>query len=79
MVVENKLGTETDPDIIETGGSIEVIPEKSRQEQLDEAMAVLVTDEGVLIDDEITALEEIVESDFNANLAETLDNDTSGS
>jgi len=76
MVVENKLGTETDPDIIETGGSIEVIPEKSRQEQLDEAMAVLVTDEGVLIDDEITALEEIVESDFNANLAETLDNDT---
>ena len=30
MVVERKLGTEDDPDIIESGNSIEVIPEKTR-------------------------------------------------
>ena len=53
MVVERKLGTEDDPDIIESGNSIEVIPEKTRQEAIQEAASILVADDQVFTEDEL--------------------------
>ena len=75
MVVERKLGTENDPDIIESGSSIEIIPEQSRQEALEEALSIVVSGDDVMLDNEM-AEEEPVEEDFFANLAETLDEET---
>ena len=74
MVIEKKLGTEDNPDIIESSRSVEVIPEKTRQEQIKEAANILVTEEGVLLDDEMIE-PETPEEDFFANLAEYLDED----
>ena len=75
MVVERKLGTENDPDIIESGSSIEIIPEQSRQEALEEALSIVVSGDDVILDGEM-AEEEPIEEDFFANLAESLDEDT---
>lgn len=75
MVVERKLGTENDPDIIESGSSIEIIPEQSRQEALEEALSIVVSGDDVILDGEM-AEEEPLEEDFFANLAESLDEDT---
>jgi len=75
MVVERKLGTENDPDIIESGASIEIIPEQSRQEALEEALSIVVSGDDVILDGEMTE-EEPVEEDFFANLAESLDEET---
>jgi hypothetical protein len=75
MVVERKLGTENDPDIIESGSSIEIIPEQSRQEALEEALSIVVSGDDVILDGEMTE-EEPVEEDFFANLAESLDEET---
>ena len=74
MVIEKKLGTEDNPDIIESSRSVEVIPEKTRQEQIRDAANILVTEEGVLLDDEQVE-EEAPQEDFFANLAEFLDED----
>ena len=74
MVIEKKLGTEDNPDIIETSRSVEVIPEKTRQEEIRDAANILVTEEGVLLDDEQVE-EEAPQEDFFANLAEFLDED----
>ena len=73
MAVERVLGTEDNPDIVETGGSIEVIPEKSREEALQEAVSIFVSEDGVFTDDELDQEEVIVNDDFNANLAENLE------
>ena len=62
MVVERKLGTENDPDIIESGSSIEIIPEQSRQEALEEALSIVVSGDDVMLDNEM-AEEELVEED----------------
>jgi hypothetical protein len=75
MVVERKLGTENDPDIIESGSSIEIIPEQSRQEALEEALSIVVSGDDLILDGEMTE-EEPVEEDFFANLAESLDEET---
>ena len=75
MVVERKLGTENDPDIIESGSSIEIIPEQSRQEALEQALSIVVSGDDVILDGEMTE-EEPVEEDFFANLAESLDEET---
>ena len=75
MVVERKLGTENDPDIIESGSSIEIIPEQSRQEAIEEALSIVVSGDDVILDGEMTE-EEPVEEDFFANLAESLDEET---
>jgi hypothetical protein len=72
MAIERKLGTENDPDIIETSNTVEVIPEKTRQEQIREATNILVTEEDILLDDE-QEIEEIPQEDFFANLAEFLE------
>ena len=43
MAVERVLGTENDPDIIETGSEIEVVPDKTREEELLEAASIVVS------------------------------------
>ena len=73
MVVERVLGTEDDPDIIETGSEIEVIPEQTREEAIQEAASILVSEEGVFTEDELNEEEVAVNDDFNANLAENLE------
>jgi len=75
MAVERKLGTENDPDIIESGSSIEIVPEQTRQEALEEAMTIVVSGDDVILDGEMTE-EQPVEEDFFANLAESLDEET---
>ena len=75
MAVERVLGTENDPDIIETGSEMEIIPDQSREEQINEAANILITEEGLFTDDEMN--QETEESnnadDFYANIAENLD------
>ena len=73
MVVERVLGTEDDPDIIETGSEIEVIPEQTREEAIQEAASILVSEEGVFTEDELNEEEVAVNDDFHANLAENLE------
>ena len=75
MAVERKLGTENDPDIIESGSMIEIVPEQTRQEALEEAMTIVVSGDDVILDGEM-AEEQPVEEDFFANLAESLDEET---
>ena len=75
MAVERVLGTENDPDIIETGSEMEIIPDQSREEQINEAANILITEEGLFTEDEMN--QETEESnnadDFYANIAENLD------
>ena len=78
MAVERVLGTENDPDIIESGSAVEIIPEQSRSEAISESDNVVVMNDEVLLDEQIAA--ELAhaqneEGDFFANLAEFIDED----
>ena len=74
MAVEKVgLGTENDPDVLPIGNAIEVTPERSRQEEIRDAAEILVLEEDLLVDDEIDAQPESVESAFDANLVEEID------
>jgi len=75
MAVERVLGTENNPDIIETGSEMEIIPDQSREEQINEAANILITEEGLFTEDEMNqeAEESNNEDDFYANIAENLD------
>lgn len=74
-MIENKLGTEDDLNVNESNNITSVEVEKPRGELLREAAEILVTDEGVLVDEEIFAQEETIQTDFNANLADFLSSD----
>ena len=79
MAIDKKpLGTENNPDIVMSGNSLDVELEPSRQDQVREAAEILVTEQGILIDDEIT--EEPIETGiaFDANLVEFLDDSDLG-
>jgi hypothetical protein len=73
MAVERVLGTENDPDIIETGSEIEVVPDKTREEELLEAASIVVSGDEIFTEEELDEKAEMVEEDFYANLAENLD------
>jgi len=74
MAIEKRnLGTEDDGDIITLGSSMEVMQEPSRQDMISQAAEILVTEKDILVDDEIDAMEETLQVDFNANLVEFLD------
>ena len=73
MAVERVLGTENDPDVIEQGSEIEVIPEKTRQEELDEAIQVVVSGNDIFTQEELDEEPEMVDEDFYANIAENMD------
>jgi hypothetical protein len=74
MAIEKReLGTADDPDVIPLGRAMEVMQEPSRNEMVRAAAEVLVTEDGVLIDDEIDApLVEAAPEAFDANIAENL-------
>ena len=79
MAVEKKpLGTENIPDIITSGNSLEVEVEPSREDLVREAAEILVTEEGILIDDEITEEPAEPAMAFDANLVEFLDDSDLG-
>ena len=74
MAIEKRtLGTEDDGDIITLGSSMEVMPEPSRGDMIRDAAQILVTEQDILVDDEIDAMEETLQVDFNVNLVEFLD------
>ena len=74
MAIEKAgLGTENDPDILPMGNEIEVFAEPSRQDQIREAAEILVADDQILLDEEIDAPPEQVQTAFDANLVEELD------
>ena len=79
MAIEKKgLGTETDPDVMPMGSAMEIEPEMTRNDEIRNAAQILVAEEGILIDDEIDAVEETIATDFNANLVDFIsDNDLS--
>ena len=72
MAVEN-LGTENDPDVFSMGRELEVFPEPSRQDQIREAAEILVSDDQILIDEEIDAPAEQIQVSFDANLVDEID------
>ena len=73
MAIDKQLGTEDNPDIRTMGSAVEVQPDTSREDQIRQAAEILVANEEVLIDEEITPEEP--QFGFNANLAEVLPDD----
>ena len=72
MAVERVLGTENDPDVLEQGSEIEIVPEKTRQEELDEAIQVVVSGNDIFTQEELDEEPEMVDEDFYANIAENM-------
>jgi len=71
MAIEKKgLGTETDPDVMPMGSAMEIEPEMTRADEIRNAAEILISEESILIDDEIDAIDEPIATDFNANLVE---------
>ena len=60
------------PDVLVTGSAVEVFPEASRADQIRDAAEILVSEEGVLLDDE-QYTEEAPSAPFDANLADFVD------
>ena len=75
MAIEKRqLGTQDNPDVNVGGNAIEVFPEPSRQDQIREAAEILVTEEEVLVGDEIDADEPQADPmAFDANLVDFID------
>jgi hypothetical protein len=73
MAIEKMLGTEGDPDIIPLSKQITVTPELSREDMIREAAQILVSEEEILIDDEIDAVPEKAQIPFDSNLVDFLD------
>ena len=75
MAIEKQqLGTQDNPDINVGGNAIEVFPEPTRQDQIREAAEILVTEEEILVGDEIDAEEPQAEqAAFDANLVDFVD------
>ena len=72
MAIERRLGTQNDPDIMVTGSAVEVFPEPSRSDEIRNAAEILVSEGGVLLDDE-QYIEEEPGVPFDANLADFVD------
>ena len=71
----DKLGTENDPDIKVQGSAVNIIPETSRDEEIQAAAQILVDNEQVLLDDEIQAPMQSQMS-FDANLVDFINQNT---
>ena len=74
MAIE-KLGTENDPDIKVQGSAVNIIPETSRDEEIQAAAQILVDNEQVLLDDEIQAPMQ-PQMSFDANLVDFITENT---
>ena len=69
MAIEKKpLGTEDDPNVVDTGNIIEIIPDPTREDQIRNAAEILVTEEALLEDAEIDAQPEGSQLGFDDNL-----------
>ena len=73
MAIDKALGTEDNPDIKQMGSAVEGMPDTTREDQIRQAAEILVDQEQVLIDAEITP--DIPQIGFNINLAEVLGDD----
>jgi hypothetical protein len=74
MAIEKReLGTQDDPDLMVMGNQVEVFPEPSREDLVRDAAMVLVSEEGLLIDDEIDAVPEMPQATHDENLVEYID------
>ena len=74
MAIDKKpLGTEDDPNVVDTGNIIEIIPEPTREDQIREAAQILVTEEALFVDEEIDAEQPASGLAFDDNLVEELD------
>ena len=63
------LGTENDPDVMEQGSAVTVVQEPTREELISDAAQILVSENEVLVGDELTE-EPMPQMDFNSNLVE---------
>jgi hypothetical protein len=77
MAIDKQLGTEDNTEIKSMGSAVEIQPDTSREDQIRQAAEILVANEEVLIDDEISP--EGPQIGFNSNLAEVLPEDILGS
>ena len=74
MAIEKRnLGTEDDGDITQLGSGMQVTQEPTRQDLIENAAQILVTEKDILVDDEIDAVDEAPQIDFNVNLVDYLD------
>jgi hypothetical protein len=74
MAIE-KLGTENDPDVKVQGSAVNIVPDATRDEQIQAAAQVLVDDEQVFLDDEIVAPAQ-PQMSFDANLVDFINQNT---
>ena len=74
MAIE-KLGTENDPDVKVQGSAVNIVPDTTRDEQIQAAARVLVDDEQVFLDDEIVAPAQ-PQMSFDANLVDFINQNT---
>lgn len=73
MAIDKLLGTEEDPDVIPLSREMSVTPEPSREDMIRDAAQILVSEEEILIDEEIDATPEVVQTPFDSNLVDFLD------
>ena len=72
MAVDKVLGTEDNPDILEHGSAVEVEVEPSRQELISDAAQVLVSENEILVGDELEE-QPMPEMEFTSNLVAFID------
>ena len=72
MAVDKALGTEDNPDILEHGSAVEVEVEPSRQELISDAAQVLVSENEILVGDELEE-QPMPQMEFTSNLVEFID------
>ena len=72
MAVDKVLGTEDNPDILEHGSAVEVEVEPSRQELISDAAQVLVSENEILVGDELEE-QPMPQMEFTSNLVEFID------
>jgi hypothetical protein len=73
MAIERRLGTEENPDIMDNSTAVEIMPEPSRTDEIQNAAQVLVNEQEILIDDEIDALDPMPNMSFDSNLVDFVD------
>ena len=73
MAVERVGGTPETPEVREMGSSVSVFPEQTRQQQIQNAAEILVSDDSLLIDEEITQTPEEEQIPFDSNLVDFID------
>ena len=74
MAIDN-LGTNDNPDVKVQGSAVNIVPDTTRDEQIQAAAQILVNDEQVLLDEEIQTPTQ-PQMSFDANLVDFIDENT---